>query len=71
MTKIIQPLNDPDEIREAAAEATKEEFADFYVNQPMPDPLDFHPDRAKLTHPLQPELTLEELSRQNDPLKDT
>jgi hypothetical protein len=72
MPKIIQPLNDSDGIREEAAEATKEQYADFYVNQLAPDPLTWKPAaRQDMTHPDDTaEAKAAELSRQNDPLKD-
>ena len=77
MTKIIQPLNDPDNIREAANETLKEQFADYYVNQPAPDPLTWQSPAAKAAQqqaavdPAQAAIDeATELSRQNDPLKD-
>jgi hypothetical protein len=70
--KTIQPLNDPDDIRDEAQEATKEQYADFYVNQLAPDPLDWKPAaRQDVTHPDEtPEAKAEDLSYENDPLKD-
>jgi len=74
--KIIQPLNDPDEIRDEAAEATKEQYADFYVNQNAPDPLEWksrtQAAKEKAEQEAQnktPEQIEAELSQQNDPLK--
>jgi hypothetical protein len=73
--KSIQPISDPDDIRKEANESTKEQYADFYVNQLAPDPLTWKPAaRQDITHPEQapqsPEVEAAELSRQNDPLKD-
>ena len=74
--KSIQPISDPDEIRKVAAEETKEQYADYYVDKDMPDPLSWQSrtQKAEQTAELAeqnktPEQTTAELSAQNDPLK--
>jgi len=76
--KNIQPLSDPDDIRKEADDATKEQYADYYVNQPAPDPLTWQsPAQAGQNVDRQtgqpvgdqgPDIA--KLSNQNDPLKD-
>jgi hypothetical protein len=69
MPKIIQPLNDPDEIRHEAEDQVKEKFADYYVDGPAPDPLTWQAP----TPPVDAlddsqDLTVADLTAMNDPL---
>lgn len=77
MTKIIQPLSDPDGIREEANEQAKETFTDFYVDAPAPDPLTFQapvaaqPDPVLAVEPAIPAdaaTTEAAMDQENDPL---
>ncbi len=68
MTKVIQPLSDPDDIREEANEQVKEKFTDYYVDAPAPDPLDFHPPAAAAAAQPDPAQTVADDSLANDPL---
>lgn len=77
MTKIIQPLSDPDDIRGEADEQAKETFADYYVDAPAPDPLTFQapvaaqPDPVLAADPATPTdaATVEAaMDQENDPL---
>ncbi|TAH32164.1 hypothetical protein EYC59_06280 [Candidatus Saccharibacteria bacterium] len=77
MTKIIQPLSDPEDIREEANEQVKEKFTDFYVDAAAPDPLTFQapaaaqPDPVLTTDPAAPtDAAANEtaMDQENDPL---
>jgi hypothetical protein len=72
MSKIIQPISDPDDIREEAEESVKEKFTDFYIDQPAPDPLTWQAPTQQDKALPDAEIASEnaELSHQNDPLKD-
>jgi len=71
MPKIIQPISDPDEIRQESESTEKEKFTDYYVDAPAPDPLTFKPPTQQPQAPSdQTESNEDELTRQNDPLKD-
>jgi hypothetical protein len=73
--KNIQPLSDPDDIRKEADDATKEQYADYYVNQPAPDPLTWQPP-AQAGHGTgqtgqeSQSQDIASLANQNDPLRD-
>ncbi len=77
MTKIIQPLSDPEDIREEANEQVKEKFTDFYVDAAAPDPLTFQAPVAvqpgpvlttDAATPINAAATEAAMDQENDPL---
>jgi hypothetical protein len=72
MSKIIEPISNPDEIRKQAEEVEKEKFTDYYIDQPAPDPLTWHAPTQQGKTVSDDDITSAdaELAHQNDPLKD-